>query len=78
MVNTEILYFMSTKINVLLKIVLRDVEGYCNEHKGINNIFFLPKMVMYFLIFLEILKKSQILRTLFIHLRLVMVLTISK
>ena len=43
---------------VLLKIILRDVEGYYAEHKGINNMNFLLKDSVY--VFEDIENKSNI------------------
>ena len=65
---------------VLLKIVLRDVEGYYAENKGINNMNFLLNGSVYDVIFnvFKVLRVSQILKILFIHLRLQAVLRILK
>ena len=54
---------------VLLKIVLRDVEGYYREYKGINSMNFMVNCVIF-----DIFENIE----LFIHLRLIMVMTILK
>ena len=65
---------------VLLKIVLRDVEGYYAEYKGINNMNFLLNGSVYdviFDVFEDNGKKSNI-ENIIIHLRLLAILSILK
>ena len=65
---------------VPLKMVLRYVEGYSEPYKGIDNMNVMLKNDVYDVIFdtFENIEKSQILKTLFINLRLVIVMTILR
>ena len=65
---------------VPLKIVLRYVEGYYEPYKGIDNMNVMLKNDAYEVIFgiFENIEKSQILKILFINLRLVIVMTILR
>ena len=60
--------------------VLRYVEGYSEPYKGIDNMNVMLKNDVYDVIFdtFENIEKSQILKTLFINLRLVIVMTILR
>ena len=65
---------------VPLKIVLRYVEGYYELHKGINNMNVMLKNDVYDVIFniFENFEKKSNLKTLFINLRLVIVMAILR